>query len=152
MLMLKFSEQYISKSREPKPPSPPRIGGPKYQSSLPRDKWARRASASGEHERPENPTDIPHSEKPPYFAARKDGQSRFQEEESLEPNAGVLDAFPIPNRDPHLVEEARYQDDGLPARKPLSEPVLTPIKRYCHRDEIVKPMRAHHCRACGTVS
>lgn len=30
-------------------------------------------------------------------------------------------------------------------------PVLHPAHRYCQRDGFVKPYRAHHCRACGTV-
>jgi palmitoyltransferase len=37
-------------------------------------------------------------------------------------------------------------------RKPSSTPVLEPVFRYCERDALVKPYRAHHCRACGTVS
>lgn len=37
-------------------------------------------------------------------------------------------------------------------RKPPPRAVLLPENRYCSRDEIVKPYRAHHCRACGTVS
>lgn len=45
---------------------------------------------------------------------------------------------------------------GLPpllfSRRPPSHPVLSPEYRYCSRDRFVKPMRAHHCRACGTVS
>ncbi|KDQ55985.1 hypothetical protein JAAARDRAFT_158736 [Jaapia argillacea MUCL 33604] len=35
-------------------------------------------------------------------------------------------------------------------RKPPSIPVLLPEYRYCYRDELVKPMRCHHCRSCGT--
>ncbi|KAK7447090.1 hypothetical protein VKT23_014304 [Stygiomarasmius scandens] len=36
------------------------------------------------------------------------------------------------------------------ARRPPTVPVLLPEHRYCSRDEIVKPYRAHHCRSCGT--
>lgn len=45
-------------------------------------------------------------------------------------------------------------EGGLPAvrRRPSTLPVLHPGHRYCSRDEIVKPYRAHHCRNCGTVS
>jgi palmitoyltransferase len=39
----------------------------------------------------------------------------------------------------------------VPSR-PLGGPVLDPAHRYCPRDGIVKPYRAHHCRSCGTVS
>ncbi|KAJ7258063.1 DHHC palmitoyltransferase-domain-containing protein [Mycena haematopus] len=37
----------------------------------------------------------------------------------------------------------------LPARARTTAPLLPP-NRYCARCEIVKPHRAHHCRACGT--
>jgi len=37
-------------------------------------------------------------------------------------------------------------------RKVPSTPVLSPVLRYCDVDGFVKPYRAHHCRACGTVS
>ncbi|KAF9239447.1 zf-DHHC-domain-containing protein [Melanogaster broomeanus] len=35
-------------------------------------------------------------------------------------------------------------------RRPLMTPVLLPERRYCDKCKIVKPPRAHHCRACGT--
>lgn len=38
------------------------------------------------------------------------------------------------------------------SRHPPTHPVLSPEYRYCHREGFVKPPRAHHCRACGTVS
>lgn len=38
------------------------------------------------------------------------------------------------------------------SRQPSTRPVLLPEYRYCSKDKIVKPPRAHHCRACGTVS
>ncbi|GJJ14025.1 hypothetical protein Clacol_008282 [Clathrus columnatus] len=45
-------------------------------------------------------------------------------------------------------------EEGLPppfySRRPPTHPVLSPEFRYCTRDGIVKPMRTHHCRACGT--
>lgn len=37
-------------------------------------------------------------------------------------------------------------------RKPSNIAVLLPEYRYCRRCCIVRPPRAHHCRACGTVS
>ena len=37
-------------------------------------------------------------------------------------------------------------------RKAPSTPVLSPVLRYCEVDRFIKPYRAHHCRACGTVS
>jgi palmitoyltransferase len=38
------------------------------------------------------------------------------------------------------------------SRHPPTKPVLLPENRYCSKDGIIKPPRAHHCRACGTVS
>ena len=36
-------------------------------------------------------------------------------------------------------------------RRPPSQPVLKEERRFCYRCKHVKPMRAHHCRGCGTV-
>ena len=36
-------------------------------------------------------------------------------------------------------------------RRPPEKPVLRPETRYCFTDGFVKPVRAHHCRVCGTV-
>ncbi|KAG0706242.1 DHHC palmitoyltransferase-domain-containing protein [Suillus ampliporus] len=36
------------------------------------------------------------------------------------------------------------------SRRPPTTPVLVPELRYCNRDQIIKPPRTHHCRACGT--
>lgn len=45
-------------------------------------------------------------------------------------------------------------ENGLPppvyARRPPTHPVLSPEFRYCPRDGFIKPMRSHHCSACGT--
>lgn len=37
-------------------------------------------------------------------------------------------------------------------RNPPQTPVLAEEYRYCVRDKLMKPMRAHHCRLCATVS
>ena len=37
-------------------------------------------------------------------------------------------------------------------RQPPTTAVLQPLHRYCLRDGLVKPYRAHHCRSCETVS
>lgn len=37
-------------------------------------------------------------------------------------------------------------------RQPPTTPVLQPVHRYCLAEDFVKPYRAHHCRACETVS
>ncbi|KAI6019511.1 DHHC palmitoyltransferase-domain-containing protein [Pisolithus microcarpus] len=36
------------------------------------------------------------------------------------------------------------------SRRPSATPILLPENRYCSRCKIIKPYRAHHCRACGT--
>lgn len=166
------SPQYVNTSEEPKPIDPPNvdIAGPKYsyQSTLPRDKWARRASGSGEYERyVDRPRggvgsseSVPRSEKPGQAPPRQDGKSRFQELEDgdhSELNAGIFDTIhkPVPtgHPDPCQLEAGSSDDDYInPARKGLKDPVLLPLKRYCYKDKIVKPHRTHHCRACGTVS
>jgi palmitoyltransferase len=35
-------------------------------------------------------------------------------------------------------------------RMPPITPVLLPEHRFCYRDTLIKPPRAHHCQACGT--
>ncbi|KAL0952664.1 hypothetical protein HGRIS_006907 [Hohenbuehelia grisea] len=46
------------------------------------------------------------------------------------------------------------RDDDLPppalSRYPNPTPILLPEYRYCSRDGLIKPYRAHHCRSCGT--
>lgn len=37
-------------------------------------------------------------------------------------------------------------------RRPPEYPMLAPEFQYCKKDGFVKPMRAHHCRTCATVS
>ncbi|KXN92539.1 putative palmitoyltransferase ZDHHC20 [Leucoagaricus sp. SymC.cos] len=46
---------------------------------------------------------------------------------------------------------ARPRKGELPVRRrPPTIPVLHPAQRYCYRDQLVRPHRAHHCRNCGT--
>lgn len=71
--------------------------------------------------------------------------ARFHEAESRAP-----DGQPQLNNNPQQQQEQR-----LPlaySRQPPTYPVLVPEYRYCKRDGIIKPMRAHHCRVCGTVN
>lgn len=81
----------------------------------------------------------------------------------VDDNAGVTDAIP-----PVQAARARAETNehgaprppsgngagGLPmmfTRKLPMTPIMRPEYRYCHKDGFVKPLRAHHCRACGTV-
>lgn len=65
---------------------------------------------------------------------------------------------PLPPKSPQAAhtnpQQPRNHDlPPLPdSRRPPSHPALLPEYRYCYRDQLVKPMRAHHCRVCGTVS
>ncbi|KAH9943901.1 zf-DHHC-domain-containing protein [Amylocystis lapponica] len=77
-----------------------------------------------------------------------------------EANAGITDALP-PVADaraarspasPQATEDGTVSS-GRPmmhTRRPPTTPQLLPEYRYCRRDGFVKPLRAHHCRACGT--
>jgi hypothetical protein len=76
-------------------------------------------------------------------------------------NAGLLDTLPpvraarsLNTTAPPIPEETGSASESPSlhdSRLPPNVPVLLPAHRYCHRDGIVKPYRAHHCRACGTV-
>lgn len=74
-----------------------------------------------------------------------------------DPQTSPADALPPVAAGRAVREERnpRNLEDGLPppiySRRPPTHPVLSPEFRYCPRDGIVKPMRSHHCRACGTV-
>lgn len=63
---------------------------------------------------------------------------------------------PPPASAPAPISTNYDPEAGLPppqySRRPPTYPVLLPEYRYCGRDGLVKPMRAHHCRVCGTVS
>jgi len=82
-------------------------------------------------------------------------------------NAGVTDTLPPiqPARAAHEANQSHATSSGqagygnappqngapmMYARRPSTTPVLLPEYRYCNKDGFVKPMRAHHCRACGT--
>jgi palmitoyltransferase len=80
---------------------------------------------------------------------------------TADPETGVSDAIPSPSR--HLnpepsratAKETKENVSGSHSRShariPPNIPVLLPHHRYCQRDQILKPPRTHHCRACGTV-
>lgn len=65
---------------------------------------------------------------------------------------------PLPPKPAHLpMQQARHPQNGqttnsasILARLPPKEPVLLKEYRVCKREQHIKPMRAHHCRICGT--
>ncbi len=85
------------------------------------------------------------------------------------PDAGVLDAVPGAvqvarkndtdsqgaNKEPKRPRRNHQNKDTLPppkyTRRPPPYPTLAPEFQYCRRENLIKPMRAHHCRTCGTV-
>jgi len=50
---------------------------------------------------------------------------------------------------PSRIKTFREQNLPGPGRRPPPTPTLVPAYRYCGREGLVKPLRAHHCRACG---
>jgi len=50
---------------------------------------------------------------------------------------------------PSRIKTNREQNPPSPGRRPPLTPTLVPAYRYCEREGLVKPLRAHHCRACG---
>lgn len=46
-------------------------------------------------------------------------------------------------------EDKTWAENLPPSRKP-NHPVLTAERRYCYKDELVKPYRSHHCSTCAT--
>lgn len=67
-----------------------------------------------------------------------------------ESNAPIAQPFNDKSKS-HVDEELRMKMAMMNVdRKPPLTPVLLPQYRYCEKDELVKPYRAHHCRLCGT--
>jgi hypothetical protein len=52
---------------------------------------------------------------------------------------------------PSRTKKVNERNPPGPRRKPPSTPLLVSAYRYCGREGFVKPLRAHHCRACGKV-
>jgi palmitoyltransferase len=91
----------------------------------------------------EPPSNAPPSNAPPSDAPRKKDGSKM----SLR---GILFPCGICFNDRGVNRNQR--DPLIVPSRPLGGPVLDPAHRYCNRDGIMKPYRAHHCRNCGTVS
>jgi hypothetical protein len=112
--------------------------------------------------RPSLPTWITANPAPGVTSGHPEEDSR---ESSPSGHAAVPDAerpSGLPRRlskpQPHTPAKLGEDGTGLnkrgePAytRRPATTPILRPEYRYCGRDEIIKPYRAHHCRMCGTV-
>ncbi|PPQ65457.1 hypothetical protein CVT24_010788 [Panaeolus cyanescens] len=66
-------------------------------------------------------------------------------ESPISPSAQTIS----PKERKRLERETRLMNLNVVRRPPML-PYLLPAHRYCESDLIVKPYRAHHCRACGT--
>ena len=103
-----------------------------------------------------SPTRVSHSKRSDVRQEDKplrDANSGTASTAKLDPKLSPLS----PRRtEPPIEPPTKNDNDDLPpmrdSRRPPSHPVLAPEYRYCQRDQIIKPMRAHHCRTCGTVS
>ncbi|OAX36927.1 zf-DHHC-domain-containing protein [Rhizopogon vinicolor AM-OR11-026] len=60
----------------------------------------------------------------------------------------VTNQAPLPPENPY--QTSLHPPPPMFSRQPSTKPILLPEYRYCSKDKIVKPPRAHHCRACGT--
>jgi palmitoyltransferase len=154
--------QFVSPSAEPTFPTPPPahpseagndIGGIEYEPTLTDGHAARALKPARRASAPRSSLSTPTA-----THTRERVQSRTLPEES-DANVGVLDALPPPISSTRDLEQGlgstpRSQDTAtLPlfSRRPPTTPVLLPQYRYCYKDGHIKPFRAHHCRACGTV-
>lgn len=83
------------------------------------------------------PKDPPHT-RPRRREIERSSQSQRVNERREEPNHSIAAA-----------------EDDLPpietSRRPPLHPTLLPEYRFCRKDNLVKPMRAHHCSTCATV-
>jgi hypothetical protein len=66
------------------------------------------------------------------------------------PYTTALPPQPKPTEKVQETYVSSFQRPGR-GREPSTLPVLREEHRYCQRCQLVKPLRAHHCRACGKV-
>lgn len=138
------------------------IGGPSYEDMLmsPRKSSSARY-ASGE---------MDNEARLPMPVVKQEEEQGTEKEDETKSAAGVRDVTPKTSLNGEAtlgnsIGEPQSKDMSRKAsrssrKKPLTHitrrppriAVLLPAHRYCSLDEIVKPYRAHHCRACGTVS
>lgn len=91
----------------------------------------------------------PDSRRHPSDRRRRRDSHRTAERHAHNGGIGAGGVNGRPNVEEDLEKGWRKEDL---TRKPSNVAVLLPEYRYCRRCSIVRPPRAHHCRACGTVS
>ncbi|KAF9555749.1 zf-DHHC-domain-containing protein [Agrocybe pediades] len=64
--------------------------------------------------------------------------------------ASVAGTTATTTQDAKKAERERRLQSLNVTRRPPPIAVLQPVQRYCTVDQILKPYRTHHCRACGT--
>jgi len=98
---------------------------------------------------------------PPGFAADHVAKEPHPDIPTLQPSPNqTMHAQPVPNGNGNP-QASKPDQNGYPSAPPVqyadimarwqppAHPSLAPAYRYCEKETIVKPMRAHHCRACG---
>jgi len=119
-----FAKDHVQPTPRPEIPSSYTtndIGGPPYPNGSPPSSPTQPSLAP--------PTPVHHETSP-----SSDGHTVVQSEDT-----------PSPSR----MKSIREQSPPGPQRVPPSTPILVPAYRYCGTEGLVKPLRAHHCRACG---
>ncbi|KAH7924201.1 zf-DHHC-domain-containing protein [Leucogyrophana mollusca] len=138
------------------------IRGPSYELTSPTVNLSRRPSndltPGNKHRNPSTASDTLAGSIPP-----KDRNSQASAASNSPGEAGVTATLSVPAADPlalnswnHRAESIAHTEStsmDLPppmlSRRPPTTPILLPEYRYCSREKMIKPHRAHHCRACG---
>ncbi|KAI0651141.1 zf-DHHC-domain-containing protein [Trametes meyenii] len=155
---------------EPRPQSPrrPSHSRSEFNASEIRPSEKRHGSASSKRKASQNghaphPPPPPAEEEsadiadalPPVAAIRAkttaDRSPASRPQHSRSPSAQQPPSEPEPPMQPQPLPGTGEEPKPMMfTRKPPSTPIMLPEYRYCHKDGFQKPMRAHHCRACGT--
>ena len=161
---LTFSTQFVKKSEQPKIEAPTSrwvdpettIGGGPYQfsgestseSTAHSEAHLKAANGHVQQEKlsPAEDVSVGEADAVPQIAAARARAGAASEvaAESVTEHSTAVHASGTSNSPPRL--------PMMYTRVPPGDRLLRPEYRYCQRDGFVKPLRAHHCRACGTVS
>ncbi|KAL1741379.1 DHHC palmitoyltransferase-domain-containing protein, partial [Schizophyllum fasciatum] len=143
---------YLAPSSEPKGEPMARIGGPSYEQQRMAEEQPARLSTAADLNRLSVPSSSHHathdtrdSTAYPTLSETKKLSLISDASAPLPPASVPPPGFPRSKREEKEMQRALHI-----ARRPPPVPYLRDEQRYCTRCNIVKPYRAHHCRACGT--
>ncbi|KAH7911131.1 DHHC palmitoyltransferase-domain-containing protein [Hygrophoropsis aurantiaca] len=163
-----FARDFVeaNKSGYGLPPTRPRLSetltdirGPSYELMSPTVDLSRNPSHDpGRGNKQRNPSTT--SNTLAGSTSTKDRNSQTTAASNDPEEAGVANTLAAPIADPHTltmrpesVTRTESSSIDLPppmfSRRPPTTPILLPEYRYCNKEKILKPHRAHHCRACG---